>query len=289
MSDIKPGDVVCRKSYGSDIFFKVKKIKDNDKKKVAIIKGLDVRLIADAPLDDLEKKNAEEILEFRHDFILRNSKKMRQIRQKREKDKLFLFRSCEGDIKKEEIFEVPGKVVHIDGDDEYLDKCLEVYKQLNVPAVGFHIDEIEQPKHVLKILNEHNPDILVLTGHDALLKKRKDFKDINSYRNSKYFVEAVKIARKYEPSKDELIIIAGACQSHYEEILNARANFASSPKRIMIHAYDPVFIVERLSYTPIKNTVNAEELLENTVTGSDGIGGIETRGSYRIGFPKSPY
>jgi spore coat assembly protein len=214
---------------------------------------------------------------------------MRNIRRKREEESFFLFRNCKDDIKKEEIFEIPGKVVHIDGDDEYLNKCMEVYKQLNVPAVGFNVNENEQPRNVLKILKEHNPEILVLTGHDALIKKRKDFKDINSYRNSKYFVESVKISRKFEPSRDELIIIAGACQSHYEELLNAGANFASSPKRIMIHAYDPVFIVEKLAYTPIRNTVNAEELLENTITGSDGVGGIETRGSYRIGFPKSPY
>ncbi len=54
--------------------------------------------------------------------------------------------------------------------------------------------------------------------------------DLNNYRNSKYFIESVKILRNYNSSYDELVIFAGACQSCYESILEAGANFASSPK-----------------------------------------------------------
>ncbi|MBZ4687827.1 MAG: spore coat assemly protein [Clostridia bacterium] len=291
MTDIKTGDIVCRKSYGSDIFFKVKEIQcDENGKKCAILKGMSVRLVADAPLDDLVKKNAHEILEFRHDFILESARQIHLIRQKMEREKSLLFRS-HGKLEQnaELIFDLPGTVVHIDGDEEYLEKCLDVYEQLEVPVKGFYIAEKDQPKQVTKILEKHTPDILVITGHDAILKETSDFKDLNNYRNSKYFVETVKAARKTELSKDDLVIFAGACQSHYEAILKAGANFASSPQRILIHAYDPVFIVAKLAYTSIKNTIDAEKLMEDTVTGPDGVGGIETRGRYRLGYPRSPY
>nr|WP_300296995.1 sporulation peptidase YabG [Anaerosolibacter sp.] len=32
-----------------------------------------------------------------------------------------------------------------------------------------------------------------------------------------------------------------------------------------------------------------EEILENTITGLKGVGGLQTRGKYRQGLPKSPY
>ena len=47
---------------------------------------------------------------------------------------------------------------------------------------------------------------------------------------------------KYEKSHDKLVIIAGACQSNYEELIKAGANFASSPKRVNIHCLDPAII-----------------------------------------------
>ena len=40
-----------------------------------------------------------------------------------------------------EVFEIPGTVLHIDGDKEYLDLCLSTYKQLNIRATGFYIPE----------------------------------------------------------------------------------------------------------------------------------------------------
>ncbi len=46
---------------------------------------------------------------------------------------------------------------------------------------------------------------------------------------------------------DELVIFAGACQSHYEEIIKAGANFASSPHRILMLyvGNDDLFLWER--------------------------------------------
>jgi spore coat assembly protein len=116
--------------------------------------------------------------------------------------------------------------------------------------------------------------------------------NINSlerYKNSKYFIESVKEARKYQHSLDELVVIAGACQSYFEAILGAGANFASSPNRIFIHAYDPVFIAEKVAFTPIGRTVDVNDAITASVTGFEGVGGIETRGKFRLGMPKSPY
>ena len=117
----------------------------------------------------------------------------------------------------------------------------------------------------------------------------RSFKNIDNYYNSKNFVQAVKNARQYEKSRDDLIIFAGACQSHYESILEAGANFASSPKRVLIHAFDPVFVMEKVAFTSIYDPIPLIEIIEGTITGFDGIGGVETRGKHRLGVPKSPY
>ena len=55
----------------------------------------------------------------------------------------------------------------------------------------------------------------------------------------------------------------------------------------MIHALDPVFIAEKIAFTPIHETVNVYDVVKSTYTGTDGIGGLESRGKYRLGLPKS--
>ena len=81
------------------------------------------------------------------------------------------------------------------------------------------------------------------------------------------FIKAVKQARKWQPDIDSLVIFAGACQSNYEQLINAGANYASSPGRIMIHALDPVFIVEKIACSRIDTIVPMDEVIEQTVTG----------------------
>ena len=98
-------------------------------------------------------------------------------------------------------------------------------------------------------------------------------------------MDAVKKARQYQPDRDSLVIFAGACQSCYEELIKAGANFASSPKRVFIHIFDPVLIIERIAFTSIKEVVTAEEAVAGTVSGADGVGGLETRGCLRRGYP----
>ena len=105
----------------------------------------------------------------------------------------------------------------------------------------------------------------------------------------RYYIDAVKALRNYNSSYDELVIFAGACQSCYECLLDAGANFASSPSRVLIHCLDPVFVCEKIAYTNIDSVVSITNIVENTITGIKGIGGLQTRGKYREGYPKSPY
>src|SRR5699024_8268005 len=98
-------------------------------------------------------------------------------------------------------------------------------------------------------------------------------------------VETVREARRVVPHLDQLIIFAGACQSHFESLIRAGANFASSPSRVNIHALDPVFIAAKIAYTPFMEKLNVWDALRNTMTGEKGLGGIETRGLLRTGMP----
>ncbi|WP_378951804.1 sporulation peptidase YabG [Pelosinus sp. sgz500959] len=58
---------------------------------------------------------------------------------------------------------------------------------------------------------------------------------------------------------------------------------------MFIHAYDPVFIAEKVAFTPINKTLDINDAITATVTGIEGVGGIETRGKFRLGLPKTPY
>lgn len=291
MSSISVGDYVIRKSHGGDILFKVVDLSiDETGKELCTLKGLHLRLLADAPLEDLERVEAEhlrrEIIEMEH--LHNDSLKRVMLRRSLESEQREMKRAEAN--KKYSFFDVPGRVLHIDGDEDYLKMCLKTYNQLNIEAVGRWIEEEKQPDQVLALVKEHYPDILVLTGHDSLIGGgKKNFREINNYRTSKYFVKSVEIARGIQSSRDDLVIFAGACQSYFEAILAAGANFASSPTRIFIHAYDPVFIAEKVAFTPIGKTVDINDAITASVTGVEGVGGVETRGKFRLGMPKSPY
>lgn len=282
------GDTVVRKSYGKDITFKIIDIKDTDKGTVYTLKGINLRVIADAPVDDLEEvvENSlgekEKILNRKVNTSIKNILISRI-------DVSKSYRSPKITVNKELTFGRPGRILHVDGDAEYLEVCLKVYKKLELDVVGKVVAEKDQPTEVPNLVKQIKPDIVVITGHDAITKGARDYTDINNYRNSKFFVDTVNELRNYEPNYDDLVIFAGACQSHYEAILDAGANFASSPSRVLIHCLDPVFVCEKIAYTNIERVVSIQEALENTITGTKGIGGLQTRGKYREGFPKSPY
>ena len=288
---LKVGDLVIRKSHGGDIIFKIAAISEEEGKMVCCLKGLHYRLLADAPLEDVEEIDAEYLRNEIKDMETMYSDSMRRVFNRRSQEqemKEFLMR---GESSKKFVsYEMPGKILHLDGDEEYLRMCLKTYSQLHIPAVGEHIAEAKQPEKIVELLTAHQPDIMVVTGHDALIGNgKKDFRDMNNYRNSRYFVQSVINARSVRPFKDDLVIFAGACQSYYEAILEAGANFASSPTRIFIHAYDPVFIAEKIAFTPISKVVDVAEAVTASVTGVEGVGGIESRGKFRYAGPKSPY
>jgi spore coat assembly protein len=266
------GDIVGRKSYQSDVHFRI--ISIDRKNQCAELKGIDMRLFADAPLEDLvvidegyrgKKKNKEK---------QRTSSSIKEIKMKRE----------QGDMN---FFELPGRVLHMDGDANYLKKCLELYKELNIPVHGIHIPEKEMPERVSSLLKRVKPDILVMTGHDAYIKTTGGKFEMAAYRHSSYFKEAVKRARDYEKNRDNLIIFAGACQSYFEALIQAGANFASSPERVNIHALDPVYIVEKACYTSIEKIISIREIFQYSLTGSSGLGGFDTRGTLRTGKPRT--
>lgn len=291
VSVISIGDLVIRKSHGGDVVFKVTDFySDENGLLYSVLKGMHLRLVADAPVTDLERVDAEHLRNemIRAEGMHNDNLRRVLMRRSMDREKIELNRSEAS--KRFDFFDIPGRVLHIDGDEEYLRMCLKTYNQLNIEAVGRCIEEAKQPEQVISLIDEYRPDILVLTGHDALIGNgKKDLKDINHYRNSKYFVESVKKARIFEPARDDLVIFAGACQSYFEAILTAGANFASSPTRIFIHAYDPVFIAEKVAFTPINKTVDIGDAITASVTGIEGVGGVETRGKFRLGLPKTPY
>ncbi|CEH35968.1 Sporulation-specific protease YabG [bioreactor metagenome] len=283
---MKIGDVVARKSYNKDIVFRIVGFSiDENNEKIAILKGIAFRIIADAYLDDLEVVKLPDIREVLLDKDVESllSQSMRKAKERQKK----MNRAVPKLQANTNIYGMPGKVLQIDGDKEYLKICLDVYTELGIPAVGVAIPEANQYKEVRALLEKHNPDILVITGHDAMTSRKGSITDLNNYKNSMNFIKTVKQARKWQPNLDNLVIFAGACQSNYEQIIKAGANYASSPGRIMIHALDPVFVVEKIACSRIDTIVPIEEVIEQTVTGIKGVGGSETRGKFRWAMPKS--
>ncbi|HAA64461.1 MAG TPA: sporulation peptidase YabG, partial [Thermoanaerobacter sp.] len=57
-------DIVMRKSYGSDILFRVINVIDNKGVRHYLLHGLNMRIIADAPEDDLIEVSRAKIVEY---------------------------------------------------------------------------------------------------------------------------------------------------------------------------------------------------------------------------------
>lgn len=251
---IKIGDFVTRKSYSNDIIFKVIDIKND----IYYLCGKWVRLYADSPLSDLV---------VAEDF-----------------DDSF---ECEieefSNLDRNDYFYLPGRVLHLDGDKDFLDKCMKFYSKNKIKANGIYLKECDFKYNIRKYLEMYNPDILIITGHDSMYKRSRDG---NNYKNTSNFIDAVREARSYEKSHEKLIIIAGACQSNYEELIKNGANFASSPKRINIHALDPAIIATSLAFSDKNTNIDLINILSRTKYGSDGIGGIITKGTMYIGYPR---
>lgn len=101
-----------------------------------------------------------------------------------------------------------GKILHLDGDKRYSEKSIKYYKSLGLNAVVKNVAENKQPVVIKNLLEKYNPDILVITGHDGMIKKGMAFNDIYNYRNSRYFIKTVNEARKWTAKGNELAIFA---------------------------------------------------------------------------------
>lgn len=262
--DFKVGDYVTRKSHNNDVVFVITEIVGT----TCYLKGVNFRLCADSDIEDLVIYNNVEVDEEEEEFL------------KRSKPNNIL------DVSRSDYFYLPGKILHIDSDEEYLKRCMKYYDDANIWAFGILDKESNYAVKMQAWLREYNPSIVVITGHDAYYRKRGDEKDIKSYKNSLNFVNAVKEARKFEKSHEKLIIIAGACQSNYEELIKAGANFASSPKRINIHALDPAIIASKMSLSDASKDINIKSILESTKYGKEGMGGVITKGTMYVGYPR---
>lgn len=287
MPKFKIGDIVARKSYNYDVLFRITNINSNG---IIDLVGITVRIIADAYDYDLKLIGKEELeLKLRNIEVSRRARLNRSFNNMNNKKfKMNYIREKEPNYliyQKEKTYKKPGRILHIDGDHEYTEKCREMYKKFGISATVLNIEEKEQYKQIYSLLQRYKPEILILTGHDAFIKRRNDIYNIDNYKNSKYYIQAVLEARKYEHNLDNLVIFAGACQSYYEAIISAGANFASAPKRVLIDMMDPLIVAETVAYTPVNEFVPLENIISNTREGIDGIGGLQTRGQYRIGMP----
>ncbi len=174
---------------------------------------------------------------------------------------------------------ITGKILHLDGDRRYSQKSFKYYQKMGLTAVVKNIPEYKQPQMVYNLLSYYKPDILIVTGHDGMIKKGKEFNDIYNYKNSKYFIATVKEARKYEKdSGKDLVIFAGACESYFEALMMAGANFASSPARILIDFFDPLVIAKKVATTDHYKYLTINDLENELRDGKKGVDGIGASG-----------
>ena len=105
---IKKGDIVGRISYGKDVFFIVDNIlKTRLNNEFAVLKGLNIRIMADSPTEDLELISKNDVL----DSIKRSDIDL-EARIKSSKDKI------QNTLKRQRIY--TGKILHLDGDNSFV-------------------------------------------------------------------------------------------------------------------------------------------------------------------------
>lgn len=97
MNYVKKGDIVSRNSYNNDLLFFIDKIRASvNGGKIAILKGLTIRIEADAPIEDLRKSSE-----------IRINNDMKAI------DDIIDCR----DVRKKDFY---GKILHLDGDCNFV-------------------------------------------------------------------------------------------------------------------------------------------------------------------------
>lgn len=134
---IRKGDIVGRKSYNKDIYFIVDKVIISSlNKQIAILKGLNIRVMADSSLEDLEIISKEEIINSirlsETDLENRIKRNRRRVRQK--------------------IY--TGKILHLDGDTHLSNlkkyRKINTYKQVIFNHINFILKILFFEKHYIK-------------------------------------------------------------------------------------------------------------------------------------------
>ena len=278
MNYIKKGDIVGRKSYNKDIIFTVKNIIRTKRNDVAILKGVTKRIEVDSNIDDLEIIEKKDIKKNFAELDNELQKRIEKINREDDNYRIGIF--TKDNRAQEKI--ITGKILHLDGDRKYSEKSCRYYRKIGLNAVVKNIPEYKQPRVVYNLLEIYNPDILVITGHDGMIKRGTGYDDIYNYRNSRHFINTVKEARRYYRDYGKnLVIFAGACQSYFEAIISAGANFASSPARILIDFLDPLIVAEKVAFTEKYKYITIDDIARELRDGKKGISGIGANGKMK--------
>lgn len=227
----------------------------------AIIKGYSIRRKFEVSLTQLHLASEEKILEEKNKLCEKVNHLIKLSKTRNSKRLLY------------------GTILHIDGDKDYLDSCMSLYKEMNVFANGIYINEDSVKDKIEELLMQLTPDIIVITGHD--IYKGENIKDLNNYVNSKNYCEALRVIRRHF-DKDSVCVIVGACSSHFEALIASGANFASSPDRINIHTYDPAIIAIKVATTSCNKNIDFDEVLKFIENKRSAFGGIDTKGKMKI-------
>ena len=273
MEKIEEGDIVSRKSYNGDILFTVEKFFNSSKGlKIYILRGLTIRIIADSYENDLiivDKKYARDSI---RNLDKRIDKRINNLFNKK-------FNTSKG---RNYTGVKTGRILHLDGDKLYSEKSAKYYKKAGLDAIVKYVPENKQPAFIEEYIEKYSPDVLVLTGHDGMIKKGIKYGDIYNYRNSKYFIQGVSTARRIIPSSNKLAIFAGACQSFFEAIMVSGANFASSPGRILIDFMDPLIVAEKIAITDKKKFITINDIEKELRDGKKSINGSGVTGKKQL-------
>ncbi len=152
--EIKKGDIVGRISYNKDILFYVERIiKTKAGRAYVILRGVKYRIEADAPLEDLEKIDKEQI-----------ETSMRGINEKIKKR---ISNSAKDILSLKNINlrnqSTNALILHLDGDKRYTQKSARYYKKLGLRAIVKNIPENRQPQVIGGLIRKYDPDIVVIT------------------------------------------------------------------------------------------------------------------------------
>ena len=114
------GDYVIIKNETNPIIYIIEEIENNE----VTLKGFTHRLKTRKMIDDIELASEQLIKKE-----INNSKtyQKRLVRTKQRTKRFPIF----------------GRILHIDGDEEYLQSCIDLYKEIGIPAEGIYIKENE--------------------------------------------------------------------------------------------------------------------------------------------------